>query len=187
MNGIRGLVFHSRFEYIKKQFDSEQLKQLSQLLSPQAHQFIFDQVFPVNQYPFELLKELDSYIVQLAPESEEEVFNRIGSDFADMIMDRYFVNYVEAKEPQRFLAQFQVLYPQLWNLGTLSYHPLSETSAELSFVIEDEIHPPFQRFLERFLTRAVELCGAREIQLQLQSKSNSTGRFTYRIQWKSSS
>ena len=184
MNGIRGLVFHSRFEYIKKNFEPALIKRLADNLSPNARHFILEQVFPVNHYAFEILKELDEQLLRLSPLSEEELFSEIGKDFAKIILDRYFFNYVEAQQPQRFLAQFQKLYPELWGFGAFEYDADNDHHARLIFDYEEEVHPGYQRFMEAFLKTAIEICGGKDVQVINTSKTPSNnGRYTYSLKW----
>ncbi|GEM_PF-2330066 len=184
MNGIRGLVFHSRFDYIKKHFEPATLKALADQLSSQTRHFIFDQVFPVNNYPFQYLEELDTQLANISSQPDAQLFSEIGQEFARIILDRYFFNYVEAREPARFLAQFEKLYPELWGLGEIRVELENDHRAQITFEYEEPVHPPYQIFIEAFLKTAIEICGGKGVKINpISQPAPNNGHYAYILEW----
>lgn len=185
MNGIRGVVFHSRLDYIQKHLDTSAFKKAGENLSPQARQIIFDQIFMVNTYPFSVLKELDQALPRVSGFPGEKLFREMGREFANSILDRYFFNYVEAQKPQKFLAQFQKLYDNLWALGRYEVMAEENQKAQVTLTCEEEIHPEYTWFMEEFLKTAVEICNGKNVAIKrLASADSAEDSQVFSISWK---
>lgn len=185
MSSIRGLIFHSRLDYIDKYIDAATFKKNGEKLSPQARQVLFDQVFLVNKYPFEMLKELDKILPEIAAEAPEPLFRKIGRDFAKTILDRYFFNYVEAQKPHKFLQQFQRLYPNLWDFGRYELISGETQKVQVRLTYEEEVHPEYHWFMEEFFKAGVEICSGKHVTVN--RVSNNTGSEesqVYQISWR---
>ncbi len=65
MSDIRGLMIHSRLDYVENLPDRKHYQQLLQHLGKGMRQSIGEQVFMTNSYPFSLLKELDKAIGEI--------------------------------------------------------------------------------------------------------------------------
>lgn len=185
MSSIRGVVFHSRLDYIHKHSDPTALKKAGENISPQARQVIFDQIFMVNYYPFSILKEFDQLLPKISKLSKEKLFREIGRDFAHTILDRYFFNYVEAQKPHKFLVQFQKLYRNLWGFGEYQVRAEEEQKAQIMLVYEEEVHQEYSWFMEEFFKTAVEICNGKEVTLQpISENSANEDSQVYSISWK---
>ncbi len=185
MSEIRGLIFHSRLDYLQKHWNGSSLKKLGESLSLSTRQLISDQIFWVNTYPFEALKEFDLALGRAAGQPEAELYSDIGREFAVALVERYFYNYVEAGAPSKFLLQFQRLYSYLWGFGELEVHLEEQHKAELSFTFDEEIPDSFRFFLEAFLARALEICGAKEVSLNREPDFNTgEDHLVYHLSWR---
>lgn len=185
MSSIRGVVFHSRFDYIHKHLDPTAFKKAGESISPQARQVIFDQIFMVNYYPFSILKEFDQMLPQISDLPKEELFREIGREFADTILDRYFFNYIEAQKPHKFLGQFQKLYGHLWGFGEYEARAEEDQKAQITLVYEEEVHPEYTWFMEEFFKTAIEICNGKEVTLQPVSENSANeDSQVYSISWK---
>lgn len=185
MGHIRGLVFHSRLDYIKQNLDFNARKALKSYLSPQADHLFSEQIFPVNLYQFRFLKELDEALAQVSSEPPPSLFEQIGQRFAAVITDRYFFNYIQQHQAQKFLKQFQLLYKQLWGFGEYEVHFEENGSAHLFFQYSVTIYAHYETFMEAFLKTSLEICGARKVQLKSQEcNHDSEDCRTYLMEWK---
>ncbi len=185
MGHIRGLVFHSRLDYIKQNLDFQLRKALKSNLSPQADHLFSEQIFPVNLYPFRFLKELDEALVKVSSEPPPSLFALIGRRFAAVITDRYFFNYMQQHQAQKFLKQFQVLYPRLWGFGEYEVQFDENERAHLFFQYPVTIHTAYEIFMEAFLKTSLEICGAGKVQLKSQKcNQDSEDCRTYFVEWK---
>jgi uncharacterized protein (TIGR02265 family) len=185
MSSIRGVVFHSRFDYIHKHLDTAVFKRAGDKLSPQAKQVIFDQIFMVNKYPFAVLKEMDRILPEVSPLPGEDLFREIGQEFAYTILDRYFFNYIEAHKPHKFLAQLQKLYGNLWDFGQYEVRAEENQKAQITLSYEEEVYPEYTWFMEEFFKTGVEICNGKNVTLKRISdnSSNEEGQ-VYSISWK---
>lgn len=185
MSSIRGVVFHSRFDYIHKHIDATAFKKAGESISSQARQVIFDQVFMVNFYPFSILKEFDQLLSKISKLSKKELFHEVGREFASTILDRYFFNYVEAQKPHRFLVQFQKLYGNLWGFGEYEVQAEEDQKVQITLVYEEEVHQEYSWFMEAFFKTAVEICNGKEVALQPSPENSfNDDKQVYSISWK---
>ena len=185
MSGIRGVVFHSRLDYIQKHLDAIAFKKAGEGLSSQARQIIFDQIFMVNIYPFSVLKELDQILPRVSKLPGEKLFREMGREFAHSILDRYFFNYIESQKPHKFLAQFQKLYDNLWALGRYEVRVEENQKAQVTLTCEEEVYPEYTWFMEEFLKTAVEICNGKSVTVKRLPEAASTEESqVFSISWK---
>lgn len=184
MGHIRGLVFHSRLDYIKHHFDQNARKAIRNHLSPRAEHLFSEQVFPVNLYPISYLKELDTALAAVSQEPSDALFKQIGHKFAAVITDRYFFNYIQQHQTQKFLKQFQILYDRLWGFGGYEVHGEGDNRAHLFFNYPVTIYSYYEIFMQAFLKAALEICGAKKVQIKEEKcDGESEDCRTYFIKW----
>jgi uncharacterized protein (TIGR02265 family) len=184
MSDIRGLIIQSRLDYLEKIGGNSHFQNVLSKLNESARQTISEQVFITNLYPFSLLKELDTVIGESLDKPVETIFREIGTQYAEVILDRYFYNYIEAQNPQKFLAQIKNLYPYLWNFGKYSYQKVEPTRALVHFDYDEDIHKPYCWFTQALLIRGVEICGGKNVQLtESECEAEDGEACVYHISW----
>jgi len=184
MSDIRGLIVQSRLDYIENFSDENTYQKIKQKLNEPARQAIGEQVFLTNLYHFRLLKELDLAIGESLGSSLESIFREIGKNSANLLLDRYFYNYIHLKSPHGFLSQLERLYTYIWNFGNYSYQKFPNHSAQIKFDYDEDIHKPYCWYMQSFLLRGVELCGGKNVQVkELKCEAENGESCIYRIQW----
>lgn len=184
MSDIRGLIFQSRLDYIEAKDNGKVYHKVFQKLSEPVRQSVGEQVFPTNLYPFRQLRDLDMAIGESIDQPLEVIFREIGSQFAQKTLDRYFYNYLESRDPQKFLAQIENLYGYLWDFGKYSYQKNKADSATVRFDYEEDIHKPYCWFMQEFLRKGVRLCGGTDVTLEEKDcEAESGDSCTYLISW----
>ncbi len=185
MRDVRGLILLSRYDFLESELDGNALKQLSEMLSPRTREMVTEQIFPVNRYPFSVLKEIDQIIPQMVSLPLEKLFRQIGKNFAAVIVDRYFYNYRVAHQPDKFLVQFKNLYHHLWGVGAFEYNFQDRNHVTLTFEYEEDIHKPYCWFLQEFFRESIRLCGATEVWLkELECDAENGEKCRYKISWR---
>ncbi len=185
MSEIRGLIIQSRLDYIENLTQGNIFEKVKRKLSEPVRQAFGEQVFLTNLYPFTYLKELDLAIGEAMDLSLESIFTDIGVKSANLLLDRYFSNYVQGENPQGFLSQIEKLYSFLWNFGSYRYRKINDLSAELKFDFDEDIHKPYCWYLQSFLQRGVELCGGAKVHLREKMCEAEDGESCiYQIEWK---
>ncbi len=190
MSEIRGLILQSRFEFLEEKIGSQAIRLLLEKLSPASKQIIEEQIFPVNKYPFQLLKEIDSVIPQIISEPLEKIFRDMGKYFSPIIVDKYFYNYIESRNPAGFLHHMEKLYFYLWDFGQYNCTPSAKNNNEYDVHLnyEIDIHKPYCWFMQAFLTQGVEICGASNVTLkEIKCEAENDEECLYRIKWKNHS
>ncbi|HFE63214.1 MAG TPA: TIGR02265 family protein [Caldithrix sp.] len=184
MSDIRGLIIQSRLDYIEAKDGGKTYNKVFQKLSEPVRQSVGEQVFPTNLYPFHQLRDLDLAIGESIDQPLESIFREIGSQFAQKTLDRYFFNYLESQDPQKFLAQIDKLYGYLWSFGEYSYQKNKANSASVRFDYDEDIHKTYCWFMQQFLIKGVEMCGGVDVKLdEKECEAEGGGSCTYRISW----
>jgi len=184
MSDIRGLVIQSRLSYLEKLDDQSKFKHVLQKLSEPVRNAIGEQVFMTNLYSFSMLKDLDMAIGESLKIPLESIFNEIGTSYAKLILDRYFYNYIQEKDPQRFLAQVERLYSSLWYFGQYTYQKNGEKSATVKFDYDEDLHKPYCWFIQAFLNKGIEICGGKDVKINEKECVSEDGESClYNIKW----
>jgi uncharacterized protein (TIGR02265 family) len=185
MSDVRGLIIQSRLDHIENLGDGNAYAQIMQKLAEPVRQAIGEQVFLTNLYPFHLLKDLDMVIGESLNEPLESIFKHIGEKYAELILDRYFYNYIVSKDPQKFLGQLGNLYQYLWNFGKYSYHKINDKSAKIIFEYDEDIHKPYCWFMQSLIRRGVEICGGGSVNLiETECEADDGEACQYQLAWK---
>ena len=166
MSDIRGLVIQSRLDFLENQLDTNVSQQVIHKLNEPVRQAIGEQVFLTNLYPFYLLKDLDAAIAETIDTPLKALFQEIGEKTAPIMMDRYFFNYLQQKNPHGFLAQIERIYPYIWNFGKYSYEKSGDGEANIKFDYDEDIHKSYCWFIQSFLKSSLEICGARSVKIE---------------------
>jgi uncharacterized protein (TIGR02265 family) len=184
MSDIRGLVIQSRLSYLEKLNDPSKFQQVLQKLSEPVRNAIGEQVFMTNLYSFAMLKDLDMAIGESLKIPLESIFSEIGKSYAALILDRYFFNYIQEKDPQRFLAQIERLYPSLWYFGQYTYKKNGEKSVTIRFDYDEDLHKPYCWFIQAFLSKGIEICGGKDVKISEKECVSEDGESClYGIKW----
>ncbi|GAB4336291.1 MAG: hypothetical protein Kow0037_17340 [Calditrichia bacterium] len=185
MSEIRGLVLESRVEYVETRHGRNVWVNIVKSLPEPIGQAVGEQVFISNLYPFYLLKELDNAIGEVIQEPLEKLFKEIGAFHAGKIMDRYFFNYLDKRNPAGMLRQIKNLYGTLWNIGTCEVEENDSKNFTLSFHYKEDIYKSYCWFMQGFLSTSVEMCGGKAVRLS-EGKCGAMDEDVceYHLQWK---
>jgi uncharacterized protein (TIGR02265 family) len=184
MSDIRGIIIQSRLDFLENHPDTNLSQQVIQKLGEPAKQAIGEQVFLTNLYPFHLLKDLDSAIVESFDISLKELFKEIGSKTALVMMDRYFFTYIQQKNPQGLLAQIERVYPYVWDFGKYSYNKSGNTEASIKFDYDEDIHKSYCLFIQFFLESSVNICGGKSVKIEeIECEAEDGESCRYKITW----
>jgi len=186
MSEIRGIILQSRFEYLEEKIGHQAIKKLLEKLSPASKQIIEEQIFPVNKYPFQLLKDIDEVIPQIISEPLEKIFRDIGTNYSPKIVDKYFYNFIESQNPGGFLCHIEKLYFYLWDFGQYDCTSVGNNpnSFQIDLEYEIDIHKPYCWFMQELLKRGTEICGASSPALsELKCAAENADKCLYQIKW----
>jgi len=184
MSDIKGLVFQSRLDYLENMAENNAYQQMMKKLPDPVRQAVGEQVFPSNLYPFHLLQNMDNALGASVSQPLENIFREIGARHAEGIIDRYFYNYEEARNPQKFLEQFGRLYSYLWDFGTYSYQKTGDRNAQVTFGYDEDIHKSYCWFMQEFLKKGVGICGGNAVKLNEKECEAEDGESClYELQW----
>jgi uncharacterized protein (TIGR02265 family) len=184
MSDIKGLMIHSRLDYVENLPDRQQYQRLLQHLGDSVRQSIGEQVFLTNSYPFSLLKELDTAIGEILNSTPESIFRDIGKRSANLVLYQYFFNYVQSQNPHGFLAQIEKLYPYMCNLGQYFYQKTDQKSARLKFIYDADIHKPYCWFIQEFMQTGIEICCGGKVTLkEIQCEADDGESCMYEVSW----
>ncbi len=186
MKNIKGLIIQLRMEFLEERIGVDAIKGFLGLLSMPAQEILRSPVLPSSGYSFSILRELDEKLPQVIDMPLENLFREIGNYSAPKIVDRYFYNYVENRQPARFLEQFQRLYPILWGFGSVQVFPAEDEGGYyVQFFYEQDIHKPYCWFMQNVLTRSISIVGGESVVLNEKECDAENGeKCWYHIRWK---
>ncbi len=186
MKNIKGLIIQLRLEYLENKLGPDAFKKFVHSLSPPTQEILRSPVLPSSTYSFSILKEIDEKLPQVIDKPLETLFREIGAFAAPIIVDRYFYNYISTQDVERFLIQFQRLYPILWGFGNVDGEkdPDNTSAFQLIFVYEQDIHKPYCWSMQSFLETAVQLVGSKKAHLiEKECDAENGDKCWYHIQW----
>lgn len=184
MNDIQGVVLLSRFEYLEKKLGAQAVSQLVKKLPEHLQHSVQEQIFPVNRYPFQLVQEIDALIPQLIAEPLEQIFREIGTMFAQNLIEKYFFNYLESKDPAKLISQIGNLYGYLWGFGQYHVVSLKNGEARVDYIYEMDIHKPYCWFTQEFLIKGLQMCCGSSVSItELMCAAETEDRCSYKLIW----
>ena len=182
MAKIRGLILHSRINYLEKHLDAAQRKAFFEGVDEKTRVLLSDLVFPVNLYRFDYVSEIDRVLSEQAGLTPSALGEKMGGDFAVLMLDRYFFNYINDQNPGGFLEQSQRLYPDLWHFGSLSISALEKSGCILSISHPQEVHELYLRFLQHYFSKGIEICGTKNVSLNSLDSDKAT-EISWKFNW----
>ena len=174
---IKGLVLHSRKEFVIEHFGEDVWEQVLQALPAGDREILGGVVFAGQWVPFDLGERLDKAIVEMVGQGDERVFEEIGAKSARRSLAKEHRSFLSPGDPQSFMNKADIIYKFYYDTGPDSgvmttYEAETFSAADCLTVIG-------------WYKQALELNGAKEVEVveeACRAKGGSCCR--YRLQWK---
>lgn len=181
MNGIKGVVLLTRFDYVEKKFGRDQLKAVTDKIEMDSENPMAQPIGVSKEYSEIILKTIDDVLLQDVFHGQLEGFVELGKWNARHLMPRYFQVYVDERNPGGFLQQMMRMRHILIGLGEMQVKDLAVNS----FWVRINYGQPYLESVKLseygFLEEGSRLCGAQKIQIQEINRDDIS--VEYQIKW----
>ena len=162
---IKGAVLKSRLAFVEEHFGKDGVQRVLQSLGPDDQRPL-RMLFTSNWYPFELGRRLDDAIVRVLGNGRPEFFERLGAASADKNLSSLHAGYLTPGDPQAFLAKAPQIYALYYETGRREYRRTGDKAGVLTTHEAETFSAPDCLTVVGWYRRALELCGAREVQVE---------------------
>ena len=181
MNGIKGVVILTRFDFITNRYGADTLKNFQRKIEPAAKNLLRQPVVLSKDYPESILKIIDETMLQDFFNGSIDGFRDLGRWNAGLILPRYFQLYMDNADAAGFLQQMVRMRPVLFGLGDMHLNTIEKNN----YAIHISYGQPFMESIKlseiAYLEEGCRLCGAANVKCEeLQSSDIS---IDYQISW----
>ncbi len=181
MNGIKGVVLLTRFDFIANRYGADTLKSFQRKIEPAEKSLLRQPVVLSKDYPESILKIIDETMLQDFFEGSIEGFRNLGHWNAGQILPRYFQLYMDNADAGGFLQQMVRMRPVLFGLGDMQLTAIEKTN----FAVHISYGQPFMESIKLseigYLEEGCRLCGASNVRCK-EIKSTDIS-INYQISW----
>ena len=169
MNEIKGIIYSVLIDFFEIHIPQQEFMKLKKLQEPEFN--ILKEAWVMsNHYPLDYFRYF-----------EKIFFIDAGKHLAGRMMGQYFNIYMNT-EPEKFLKNFVLIFPQIWGLGKIEYH-IHKEAAEFMITAGDVIDN-FRQFFKAFFENIILLAGGQQVTINEPVKADSPQILSYECLWK---
>ncbi len=181
MNGIKGVVILTRFDFIASRYGADTLKNFQRKIEPADKNLLRQPVVLSKDYPESILKIIDETMLNDFFNGSIEGFYDLGRWNASQILPRYFQLYMDNGDAAGFLRQMVRMRPVLFGLGDMQLTAVEKNN----FAVHISYGQPYMESIKRseigYLEEGCRLCGVKNISCK-EIKSSDIS-IDYQISW----
>jgi hypothetical protein len=166
MNGLKGIVLLTRFDYVEHNFGRDKLKAFMEKLTPDDDSPFVQPIGISKDYPEDTLRLLDELLLTDIFNGDKMRFLELGRWNARHLAPKYFEIYQDEKNPAGFLWQMARTRAIMIGLGEMQ---ISELGPGL-FQVRINYGQPYLKSVklseQGFLEEGCRLCQARNISVR---------------------
>jgi len=181
---IKGLVLHSRKDFVKEHFGDAAWDKVIEALPAQDQELLKGVVFAAQWYPFETGERLDRAIVKELADGDEGVFEEIGAKSARRSLAKEHQAFVTPGDPQSFMKRAAVIYRFYYDTGYREYKETGPNSGVMTTYEAETFSAVDCLTVIGWYRQALKLCGARHVEIveeECRAKGKSCCRYCF--QW----
>ncbi len=181
---IKGLIFHSRKEFVLEHFGEEAWTRVVGSLPGEDQEILGDIILTAKWYPFEVGRRLDKAIVDVLGGGESSIFKQIGVTSAKRSLTRVHRTFVTPGDPQAFMKKSGIIYKFYYDTGHREYRETGPDSGVLTTYDAETFSEPDCLTVIGWYEEALRMCGARNVsgvEEECRAKGGKVCR--YRFQW----
>lgn len=183
MSNIKGTVLEARLKFVEAQLGKDVLARLVTLLPADDRQQL-SHVLAGRWYPFELGARLDEAIARVAGRARNELFRGLGRASADTNLGGVHRTFVRPGDPLGFLERTELLYPFYYEGGRRTFEALGPCEGVLTTYDAPSFSAPDCLTVCGWYERALELCGAREVEVVEEAcRARGAAACRYHVRW----
>ena len=182
---IKGVVVHSRKEFVEESFGKGAWEKVLAALPPEDQALLRGAIFAATWYPFEIGDRLDRAIVAVLGHGDESVFEEIGAKSARRSLSREHQYFLAPGNPQAFMKKANAIYRFYYDTGYREYAETGPDSGVMTtYEAETYSHPDCLTVIGWY-KEALKMCGAQDIEI-VEEECRATGGSCcrYRVRWR---
>ncbi len=162
---IKGVVIHSRIEFVKDNFGEESWKKVLDSLPDEDQHLLTDLLLKAQWYPFEIGDRLDKAIVEVLGEGDNKIFEMIGAKSAKRNLLKEHKSFLTPGDPQAFMAKTPVIYKSYYDSGRREYRQTGPNSGVMTTYDAETFSVPDCLTVIGWYKEALRMCGARNVKV----------------------
>lgn len=182
MPHIKGLVLLTRLEYLEMKHGVTTYREFLKSISSEDHNFVRQTVDAASQYADEMLARIDHELLENYFDNDLEEFRRLGEWNADNLMYRYFNLYIDENKPAEFMEQYARLRSALIGSGDMTVQRLGDKKIQIIIDYGQSIPRSVCLSEQGFLSGGMELCGARNVNIEESSCASEPDSYACRME-----
>jgi uncharacterized protein (TIGR02265 family) len=129
---VKGNILKARIAFVKERFGQTSWEKVLASLPQGDQDLLRASVVNVGWYDFEIGERLDKAIVTVVGGGDTRVFEEMGRASARENLTTVHSNFLEPRDPQKFMAKAPMIYRFYYDTGHRTWEPTGPTSGVLT-------------------------------------------------------
>ncbi len=181
---IKGMIFHSRKEFVVDHFGEEAWNRVVNALPSEDRELLGEIILTAKWYPFDVGSRLDKAIVDVLGGGNASIFRQIGAASAQTSLTRVHKTFLTPGDPQTFMKKSGIIYKFYYDRGRREYQETGPNSGVVTTYDAETFSEPDCLTVIGWYEEALRMCGAENvvgIEEECRAKGGKVCR--YRFQW----
>lgn len=142
-------------------------------------------ILPSGWYPYETFKNCFNAVFQILAKGDTQTVRKWGHTYGESIMGGIYKGLLKKGEPMEYLKKYPTYLRNFFDFGNIEIKQVSDNVADLSLEGFEIDFEPLYYMMLGWLERTLEVCGAREIEVENLEEAYEGGPATkIRLSWK---
>ncbi|MCK4537639.1 MAG: hypothetical protein KAV42_02450 [Candidatus Krumholzibacteria bacterium] len=181
---IKGMIFHSRKEFVIENFGEEGWDSVVASLSKEDQELFDETILTAKWYPFEVGERLDKAIVGILGGGDGGIFRKIGVQSAQRSLTKVHKAFLTPGDPQAFMKKSSIIYKFYYDTGYREYQETGPNSGIVTTYEAETFSHPDCLTVIGWYEEALRMCGAKRVagvEEECRAKGGKVCR--YRFSW----
>ncbi len=179
---IKGLMLHSRRDYVQENFGAGAWDRVLKGLPPADQEILQGAIFAAQWYPVELGERVDRAIVQVLGGGKSAVFEELGRKSAERSLTREYQTFLRPGDPQSLMRMAPLIHRRFYDSGRCEYEETGPCSGVMTIFESTTYSVPDCLTALGFIKQGLSMCGAQAIQgheTQCRTRGDDVCRFEF--------
>ena len=181
---VKGNILKARVAFVKERFGEVSLEKVLASLPQGDQDLLGGAVVSSGWYEFALGERLDKAIVSVVGGGDTRIFEEMGRASARENLATVHRNFLEPRDPQKFLAKAPTIYRLYYDTGHRTWEPTGPTSGILTTVDSETFSTPDCATVIGWHKEALGMLGAKNVQMVEETcRARGDEVCRYRVSW----
>ena len=154
-------------------------------LTDEDRRIISERILPSGWYPYDTFKRCFNAVVAVLAKNDMEKVRQWGRIYGENIITNVYKGFIKQGAPMESLKKYSTYIRNLFDFGEFIVEPVSENEAFIIVRGLDKDFEPQYHMMRGWLERSLELCGAKDIKVEVISLEwEGAPETKSRISWK---